>query len=79
MYNIHSFGLRKIVGVIKFRQKDQKGGPENHLIPIGTNAFRTTNFRSRFAMRGAEIHGNTHRDSILSIVLSWAKNVYLIK
>ena len=29
---------------------------------IGANAFRTTNCRSRSAMRGDEFHGNTRRD-----------------
>ena len=47
------------------------GGPGKCCAPIDVNAFRTTNFRSQFAMRGAEIHGNTHRDGatrILSIL-----------
>ena len=47
---------------ILLRFTENTGGPRNHSPPIEVNAFRTTNFRSRFAMRGAEIHGNTRRD-----------------
>ena len=35
---------------------------ETPLFAIDVNAFRTTNFRSRSAMRGAEFHGNKHCD-----------------
>ena len=46
---------------------ENKGGPGNPSIPIDVNAFRTTNFQSRFALRGAEFHGNNHRDSTTRI------------
>ena len=49
------------------RSAEITGGRSNPFSPIGANAFRTTNFRSRFAMRGAEIHGNTCRDSTTRI------------
>ena len=49
------------------RIPDDKGGPGNPSAPIDVNAFRTTNFRSRSAMRGAEFHGNTRRDSTTRI------------
>ena len=52
-----------------------------HLSAIGVNAFRTTNFRSRYAMRGAKFHGNTCRDtttSILSIPADVKKNSIII-
>ena len=63
-----SFGLKKIIlfiGVIHFSSEitTNKGGPRNPSAPIDVNVFRTTNFRSRFAMRCAEFHGNTLRDS----------------
>ena len=44
------------------------GGPGNPSAPIDVNAFRTINFRSRSAMRDAEIHGNTRRDSTTRIL-----------
>ena len=44
------------------RSTENSGGRGNPLLSTGANAFRTTNFRSRFAMRGAETHGNTRRD-----------------
>ena len=44
------------------RFTENKGGPGNSSAPIVVNAFHTTNFRSRFAMRCAENHGNTCRD-----------------
>ena len=44
------------------RLPDDKGRPGNPSAPIDVNAFCTTNFRSRFAMLGAENHGNTRRD-----------------
>ena len=56
---------------ILIRFPENTGGPGNPSAPIQVNAFRTTNFRSSSAMRGAEFHGNTRRDSttrILSIV-----------
>ena len=40
------------------RIPNDKGGPGNPSAPIDFNAFRATNFWSRFGMRGAEIHGN---------------------
>ena len=49
------------------RIPDDKGGPGNPSAPIDVNAFRTTNFRSRSAVRGAEFHGNTRRDSTTRI------------
>ena len=49
------------------RIPDDKGGPGNPSAPIDVNAFHTTNFRSRFAMRGAEFHGNSRRDSTTRI------------
>ena len=49
------------------RSLENSGGRGNPLFATGANAFRTTNFRSRFAMRGAEIHGNTRRDSATRI------------
>ena len=53
------------------RIPEDKGGPGNPYAPIGFNGKSATNFRSRSAMRGAEFHGNTRRDSttrILSIL-----------
>ena len=55
------------------RSTENSGGRGNPFSTIGINAFRTTNFRSSSAMRVAEFHGNTGRDSttrILSIVAS---------
>ena len=52
------------------RSAEKSGGWGNPFSAIDINAFRTTNFRSSSAMRGAEIHGNTRRDGptrILSI------------
>ena len=49
------------------RIPDDEGGPGNPSAPIDVNAFRTTNFRSRFAMRGAEFHRNTRHDSTTRI------------
>ena len=46
---------------------ENAGGPRNPSAPIDVNAFRTTNFRSPSAMRGAEIHGNSGRDSTTRI------------
>ena len=45
---------------ILLRFTENTGGPRNPSAPIDVNALHTTNFRSRFAMRGAEIHGNIH-------------------
>ena len=45
------------------RSTEKSGGRGNPFSAIGVDAFRTSNFRSRFAMRGAEIHGNMRRDS----------------
>ena len=44
------------------RSTEKSGGRGNLFSAIGVNAFRTTNFQSQFAMRGAEIHGNNCRD-----------------
>ena len=47
------------------------GGRGNPFSAIGVNAKSATNLRSRFAMHGAEIHGNSGRDDptrILSII-----------
>ena len=52
---------------ILLRIPENKGGPGNPSTPIDVNAFRTTNFQSRFALRGAEFHGNNHRDSTTRI------------
>ena len=52
---------------ILLRFTENTGGPRNPSASIDVNAFRTTNFRSPFAMRGAEIHGNSGRDSTTRI------------
>ena len=49
------------------RNTDHKEGPRNPSAPIGFNAFRTTNFRSSSAMRGAEFHGNSRCDGLTRI------------
>ena len=49
-------------GYFLVRCTENSGEQGNPLFAIGTNAFRTTNFRSWSAMRGAEFHGNTRRD-----------------
>ena len=54
------------------RITDHKEGQRNPSAPIDVNAFRTTNFRSRSAMRGAEFHGNTRRDSTTRILSIYA-------
>ena len=64
-------GLKKSVGVTIFcleLPKIRENG-ENPYFAIGANAFCATNFRSRSAMRGAEIHGNMRRD-ITTCILS---------
>ena len=64
------FGLKKIVGGdnLLLRSTEKSGGRGNPFSAIGVNAYRTTNFRSRFAMRGAEIHGNMRRDGTTRIL-----------
>ena len=52
---------------ILLRFPENKGGPGNPSAPIDVNAFHTTNIRSSSAMRGAEFHGNTRRDSTTRI------------
>ena len=63
------------------RIPDNKGRGGNPSAAIDVNAFRTTNFRSQSAMRGAEFHGNSRPDStthILSIdKKNKKKNTYL--
>ena len=54
----------------------EEGGPENPSIPIGVNAFRTTNFRSSSAMRGTKFHGNTYRDGPTRILIIEMKSNY---
>ena len=49
------------------RSTEKSGGQGNPFAAIGFNAFRTTNFRSHFAMRGAEFHGDSGRDSTIRI------------
>ena len=44
------------------RSAEITGGRGNPFSAIGANAFRTTNCRSRSAMRVAEFPGNTRRD-----------------
>ena len=44
------------------RRAEITGGRGNPFSAIGANAFRTTNCRSRSAMRGVEFHSNTRRD-----------------
>ena len=51
-----------------FRSTEKSGGRGKPLFAIGANAFRTTNFRSRSAMRGAEFHGNSGRDGTTRIL-----------
>ena len=51
--------------LLEFTEKT--GGLGNPSATIHANAFRTTNFRSRSAMRGAEIHGNNRRDGATRI------------
>ena len=53
---------------ILLRFTDNTLGPGNPSTPIDVNMFRTTNFWSRSAMRGAEFHGNTRRDSTTRIL-----------
>ena len=53
---------------ILLRFTENMGGPRNPFPPIGINAFRTTNFESCSAMRGAKFHGNTRHDSITRIL-----------
>ena len=50
------------------RSTENSGGRDNPFSTIGINAFRTTNFRSSSAMRGAEFHGNTGRESTTRIL-----------
>ena len=50
------------------RSTENSGGRGNPLFATGANAFRTTNFLSRLAMRGAEFHGNTGHDSTTCIL-----------
>ena len=50
------------------RSTENSGGHGNSLFATGANAFRTTNFRSRLAMRGVEFHGNTGPDSTTRIL-----------
>ena len=47
---------------IFIRSTENSGGRGNPFSPIDVNTFRTTNFRSQSAMRGAEFHGNSPRD-----------------
>ena len=47
---------------------ENTGGPRNASAPIHVNAFCTTNFWSSSAMRAAEFHGNTRRDSTTRIL-----------
>ena len=44
-----------------------RNGLDPPFSPINVSAFCTTNFQSRFAMRGAECHGNNRRDSTTRI------------
>ena len=53
---------------ILLRSTENTRWPGNLSAPIEVNAFRTTNFRSSSAMRGAEFHGNTRRDSTTRIL-----------
>ena len=53
---------------IMSRFTENTGRPGNPSAPIHVNAFRTTNFRSSSAMRGAEFQRNMHRDSITRIL-----------
>ena len=58
-------------GNILLKCTEKTGGPGNVTAAIPINAFRTTNFRSRSAMRGADFHGYSGRDGptrILSIL-----------
>ena len=61
---------------------ENSGERGNPFFTISANAFRTTNFRSQFTMRGAEIHGNTCRDgttrihSILSMRVVLSRRVF---
>ena len=50
------------------RSTEKSGGPRNPSAPIDVNAFSNTNFRSLCAMRAAEFHGNTRRDSTTHIL-----------
>ena len=51
-----------------FRSTESSKGRGNPLFAIGANAFRTTNFQSRSAMRGAEFHENSGRDGTTRIL-----------
>ena len=48
--------------IFLLRSTENAGGRGNPFSAIGANTFRTTNSRSRSAMRGAEFHGNTRRE-----------------
>ena len=50
------------------RSTENWGGRGNPIFATGANAFRTTNFRFLSAMRGAEFHGNSGRDSTTRIL-----------
>ena len=54
---------------------NHQGGPGNPSAPIGFNGKSITNIRSRSAMRGAEFHGNTRRDSTTRILSILSKGV----
>ena len=67
-----SFGLNNIViegDTFLIRSATSKGGWGNHSAPtIDVNAFRTTNFWSRSAMRSVKFHGNSRCDSTTHIL-----------
>ena len=57
------------------RSTENSVDPGNPFFATGANAFCTTNFRSRFAMRDAETHGNMRRDST-TLILRIALHIY---
>ena len=50
------------------RSTENSGEQGNPFSAIGINANPVTNFRSGSAMRGAEFHGNTRRDTTTRIL-----------